>query len=653
MRWNSTQQRGMNLLREPREVGARPGSDGGWRWLDLGLALVVSAIAAAIRWPYLILIPRMTDEWEDAQFALGLFGDPAQLVSNDAYNGPLFHWLLAGLLAFTRSPLGPRLLVLVLGALTVGLTYALATSLSAWQRGRREAVVQTRSSGERDLENDADRVRSDAQTEAEVLYAAAPQGSLLALVPSLDRADRIAGLLAAALMAVAFIPVVVNSHIAWSNSTTPFWTTLLLLVLVEAVRRDRPRWLLAAGLLAGLAQQTHPSVLAILVGAALWTVGVRPRWLRGRWPWLAGLIALVTVGNLLLYNLQSQGGSVEMAEVRDYAYTGGAGWEEYRDNLGRTSRLGYQMVGSAFLAELNEESDPEALREILLAPATLLYGALALAALVWGLTGGAWLPAACWLAAILLLPFFNRGWHHFIFARYLAGLLPPTFAAMGILLVRVAGLGEGTASTSSAADGADHGRVRGAAGADRAGGEAGAERAVAAAGRVRELFGAVRVMPGMRPARSIATLTITALLLTIPLLRLQRFYARELDLGRHNRRVLQTLRMLEEVSAEGHPVALDRELRFLRLTAGGNLLNVLDGMLDLRGVPHALVDAEDQADLAGGSFIVLSHAQKDALDGRIDLEATEPEPFFAPAAPGDYNLYRVLDGTSIEEVPDP
>ena len=71
-------------------------------------------------------------------------------------------------------------------------------------------------------------------------------------------------------MATSFIPVVVGSHIGWSNSTTPLWTTLFLWILVEAVRRDAPRLLPLAGLAGGLAQQTHPSVLAILLGAGLW-----------------------------------------------------------------------------------------------------------------------------------------------------------------------------------------------------------------------------------------------------------------------------------------------------------------------------------------------------------------------------------------------
>lgn len=571
--------------------GARATS--GWTKLDLGLALALSLAAAAIRWPYLILIPRMTDEWEDLQFALRLAAEPFQLVSNDAYNGPLFHWLLAGLLAVTRSPLAPRLLVMGLGALTVGLSYALAASLSAWQRERRPAPA---------AEDRASRAAEGAASRA------GAADSDFALAP----ADRLAGLLAAGLMAVSFVPVVVNSHIAWSNSTTPFWTTLLLLWLVEAVRRDRPRRLLVAGLLAGLAQQTHPSVLAILIGAAAWTVGLRPAWLRTRWPLLAALLALLALSNLLAYNLQSRGGSARMAEGRDYAYTGGASLAEYRGNLVRTGRLGYQMVGSAFLAGLSEETDPAALREVLLAPATLLYAAVALAGLGLGLAGGSGLPLACWLAALLILPFFNRGWHHFILARYLAGLLPPTFAAMGIALTRLAGSG---------------------------GRSAGGDAVAAAADPSALPSGAP-----WRRARRLGALTIALLLVITPLLRLQRFYARELELGRHNRRVLQTLHALEDRASEGHPIALDRELRFVRLTAGGNLLNVLDGMLDLRALPHALVEAEDQAGLAVGSYVVLSSAQRDALAGVLELVASEPEPYFAPAAPGDYNLYRVEAG---------
>ncbi len=87
-----------------------------------------------------------------------------------------------------------------------------------------------------------------------------------------------------------YVPVVVNSHIAWSNTTSPFWTTLFFVGVAETVRRDKPPLLILDAVLAGLALQTHPSVIVFVLGAAVWLAVMRPTWLRTRWPWLALLV---------------------------------------------------------------------------------------------------------------------------------------------------------------------------------------------------------------------------------------------------------------------------------------------------------------------------------------------------------------------------
>ena len=52
------------------------------------------------------------------------------LVGNDPYVGPLFSYLIAVCLRiFGASPVAPRIVVMVMGALTVGLTYLLARAL--------------------------------------------------------------------------------------------------------------------------------------------------------------------------------------------------------------------------------------------------------------------------------------------------------------------------------------------------------------------------------------------------------------------------------------------------------------------------------------------------------------------------------------------
>jgi hypothetical protein len=102
---------------------------------------------------------------------------------------------------------------------------------------------------------------------------------------------RIAGLLAAGLLATNGPHVVVNSHIAWSNCLTPLLTTLAFWALLRA-GEARP-FLPLAGLLLGLALQTHPLVVAMLPGLALAVLLHDARSLRTPWPWLAAAAFLV------------------------------------------------------------------------------------------------------------------------------------------------------------------------------------------------------------------------------------------------------------------------------------------------------------------------------------------------------------------------
>lgn len=526
---------------------------------DLALAGGMLLLGAAIRWPHLQAIPRFTDEWEEVQVALKIARQGARpLVSIiDPYNGPLFHYLMAPGFALGAGLAWPRLLAWLFGSLAVAATYFLGASMAG-------------------------------------LWMAPAAGEDRAAEP---RRARLAGLIAAALMAVSFVPVVVNSHIAWSNSSTPFWTTLFLLALVEARRRERPAWLLAAGVLGGLAQQTHPSALAILLGGAGWVLLTRPRWLGTRWPWLGLLAAAILVANLAVFNLVTGGGSLEGAARRDYAFTGLASLDGFAANLRGFARLAWQMVGSTFLAGLDETADPAALRRALLGPGALLYGLCALAALA-ATARRAGIALAVWLAAMVVLPLFNQAYHHFILARYLAPLLPPSFAAMGCLLA------------------------------------AGLLPASGARGR--------------RRARAGATALLLAALLAYPLGRLARFYRAEREAGRHNARLWQIVPALAPLADENSPLGLDRELRFQRLTAGGNLLNVIDGMLDAQATPNDRLRLEEIAELPAGSLVVLGGAQAAALSATRRIEPLDFGLPLAPAEPGDYAVYRLLG-----RIPDP
>lgn len=223
------------------------------------LALAALVLAAwAVRWPYLWLIPRFTDETLEVLHSLAIArGEHWPLTNYDSYYGALFNYLLAGAFSLIGpDPLLPRALVWLLGGLTVVPVYLLGAEL----RGRT------------------------------------------------------AGLIAAALLATSGAHVVVNSHIAWSNCVTPLFTTTALWLIQRALNRSSGPALAGAALCFGLALQTHPAVAALLpgVGAVLLWKGrslLQPRWLG-----LAGALFLLGYGNMVIYNLATGFESLRSAQ---------------------------------------------------------------------------------------------------------------------------------------------------------------------------------------------------------------------------------------------------------------------------------------------------------------------------------------------------
>src|SRR5918911_1569949 len=140
------------------------------RLAELVSVVGLLALALAARLPGLLLIPRFGDEQLDVLYTMPLYrlqGLP--LVAFDPYNGALFSYLLAVMLWVVGPyPWTPRLLSMLLAVATVGLTYWLGRSLGG----------------------------------------------------------PIAGLVAGGLLLFSAVHILINSHIAWSNATTPFFTTL-------------------------------------------------------------------------------------------------------------------------------------------------------------------------------------------------------------------------------------------------------------------------------------------------------------------------------------------------------------------------------------------------------------------------------------------
>jgi 4-amino-4-deoxy-L-arabinose transferase-like glycosyltransferase len=360
--------------------------------LDLILAAGLFLLAAAVRLPYLQLIPQLTDETGDVLWALDIYrGWHLPLTQNDPYNGPVLGYLLAAAfwLFGVRVEL-PRLVMLLLGSLTVVLTYALA------------------------------RVESWKLEVGSWKFEQPPTSNLQSLT---------SGLIAAGLMTTAFVPVVINSHIAWSNCSTPFFVTLALLALALADRRQSGPWLALAGLLLGVAVQTHPSALVVIPGLVVWFLSGKHRraWLRTPWPYLAVALALLAYSNIIWYNLQTGFGSIAGAQKRTYALVSNLSLRDYAANVGRLLLAVVRMVGSAY----PKESQLAARLEL---SALFIYGALLVAALVQDARRGSGLALAVLASTALFMPVFNKFYGPALMSRYIAYLLPLCSVAMGGLL---------------------------------------------------------------------------------------------------------------------------------------------------------------------------------------------------------------------------
>ncbi|HZO30223.1 MAG TPA: glycosyltransferase family 39 protein [Chloroflexota bacterium] len=341
-------------------------SQSAWKGAAREAAIVVGLIvvAAIVRWPNVHVVPPYTDETEEALRAWAIAqGELRPLVNVDSYIGALWSYVVAaGFLVFGRSAELPRLASLAAGALTVGVTYLV---------GRR-LFGQT------------------------------------------------AGLLAAALLAVNGAHVLVSSHVAWSNCVTPLFTTTAIWLLLRALDAPGNALRLAlAGLAWGLALQTHPSVIAFLVGAAVYALWRDPRLPLRAGTWLAVAMLAVGYGNVLAYNLGSGFDTLTQAQRVGSEYAGGAGldsWGYVASMLGILMLIVHTTAGVV---------DPRMTAvEYLVDPRVLITLAGLLAALVWSVRRREPLLLCLAVPVVVLIPALNQRWSPILASRYIMPLVP-------------------------------------------------------------------------------------------------------------------------------------------------------------------------------------------------------------------------------------
>lgn len=343
---------------------------------DLLVTLALSLGGVLTRMPYLALIPMFDDEVRQTVYALNIQpGRFLPLVGQDPYTGPLFPYLIAICLRiFGSTPVAPRVVVMVIGALTVGLTYLLARALG-------------------------------------LSY---PWAGLAGL-----------------LMAANPHHILVSSHYAGATFTLPLLHTAFLIALILAVQRRSGPWLVAAGALLGLALQVNLIPLLLLPGVAVWFLGqpTSKVGLRTQWPYLAAIACVLAYAPVILYNLQTGMSSVrEVTGARSYVWQPNPPLATYIHNLWRLALQLCRQVGGVLEGQ-------ETVAALMGLP--LLSGAWAITGLVYAARRRLSLLTLTIASHVLVMPWFSNHYGMVFETRFTNHLMPLLSVAMSGLAAGV------------------------------------------------------------------------------------------------------------------------------------------------------------------------------------------------------------------------
>jgi hypothetical protein len=340
--------------------------------------LSTTVFGLLLRLPYWQTIPAPFDEVNQAVYALSIAqGQRLPLVGNDAYAGPFYFYLLAGLFRLgVADPLVGRMIALLTGTLTIPLTFALVLK-----------------SGK----------------------------------------NYLASLIAALLIAINADLILVNSHIGGTTFLLPFFTTLFLWLFLEAIYRDRVRWLIGGAIVAGLTIQSNPLGGLVVVTVWLWLLWqTRHHDTLGQWwpfwPIIAGLTILLVYSPVLLYNMDTRLDTISVLQERSYL------WESdpsFSTTLNNIRRLSLQMVRQVSGTLTGSES----LKTLIGIP--LLYLLLMVAGLTYTTRHVSSLPIYILAPFWIIFPIFSSHYGFGSVGRFTTLLLPIWAAVIGFLLAAV------------------------------------------------------------------------------------------------------------------------------------------------------------------------------------------------------------------------
>jgi 4-amino-4-deoxy-L-arabinose transferase-like glycosyltransferase len=339
--------------------------------LDLLVAGALTLVGALTRIPYLVLIPDFRDEVMQTVYALSIRPSHFMpLVGNDSYAGPLFSYILAICLrVFGASPAAPRIIALVMGALTVGLTYLLARAMG---------------------------LRWPWATLAGLLMAANPHH------------------------------ILISSHLAGATYIVPLFSTAFLAALALAVQCKSGPWLVIAGVLLGLAAQATMASILMVPGVVVWFLAQRQSGigLRTRWPYLAAAALVLSYAPVIVYNIQNEWVGILVAGNRSYAWQPNLSPPAYVQNLWRLLLELCRQVSGVL-------TNDESIQSLLGIP--LVLSAWAIVGIVYAARRGISLPLLAVGSQVLIMPWLSNYYWDLSATRFTNHLTPLIVVAMGAL----------------------------------------------------------------------------------------------------------------------------------------------------------------------------------------------------------------------------
>jgi hypothetical protein len=201
--------------------------------------------------------------------------------------------------------------------------------------------------------------------------------------------------------------------------------------LVLAIRRESGLWLVAAGVLLGLAMQANPVLVLMLPGVAVWSFIQRKSaiGLRTRWPYLTAAASILAYAPVIVYNVQTGlAGIREVIAVRPYA------WQLHLSPLAFIQNL--QCLGLQLCRQVGGVLEgSENLATLMGLP--ILSGAWAIAGLLYATRRRLSLLPLAVASHVLIMPWLSGNYGMIWETRYTNHLTPLVFVAMSALAARV------------------------------------------------------------------------------------------------------------------------------------------------------------------------------------------------------------------------